>query len=57
MKIAFIGGVKFSHELLLHILNLGWEVSVVFSYADSKKNTIVILLLLIKLQKNLTYFM
>ena len=37
MKIAFIGGVQFSHELLLHILNLGWEVSVVFSYADSKK--------------------
>lgn len=37
MKIAFIGGVQFSHELLLHILNLGWEVSVVFSYDDSKK--------------------
>lgn len=37
MKIAFIGGVKFSHELLEHILNLGWKVSVVFSYNESKK--------------------
>jgi methionyl-tRNA formyltransferase len=37
MKIAFIGGVKFSHELLSTILSNGWDVSVVFSYEDSKK--------------------
>jgi len=37
MKIAFIGGVKFSHELLSTILSNGWNVSVVFSYEDSKK--------------------
>jgi len=37
MKIAFIGGVKFSYELLSTILSHGWNVSVVFSYEDSKK--------------------
>lgn len=37
MKIAFIGGVKFSHELLSTMLSNGWNVSVVFSYEDSKK--------------------
>ena len=37
MKIAFIGGVKFSYELLKHILENGWSVSVVFSYDNSKK--------------------
>jgi len=37
MKIAFIGGVKFSLELLTHILKKGWSVSIVFSYDDSKK--------------------
>ena len=37
MKIAFIGGVRFSHELLSTILSKGWNVSVVFSYKDSKE--------------------
>ena len=37
MKIAFIGGVKFSHELLSTILSNGWDVSIVFSYDDSKE--------------------
>lgn len=37
MKIAFIGGVEFSHEILSTILENGWDVSVVFSYLDSKK--------------------
>ncbi len=37
MKVAFIGGVKFSHELLSIILDNEWDVSVVFSYDDSKK--------------------
>jgi methionyl-tRNA formyltransferase len=38
MKIAFISGVKFGHELLSHILEKDWKVSIIFSYADSKKN-------------------
>ncbi len=37
MKTAFIGGVQFSHEILSSILEDGWDVSVVFSYDDSKK--------------------
>jgi len=37
MKIAFIGGVRFSHEVLSEILEHGWDVCVVFSYLDSKK--------------------
>ena len=37
MKIIFIGGVKFSHELLSAILSNGWDVSIVFSYEDSKE--------------------
>lgn len=37
MKIAFIGGVKYSHELLSTILKNGWNVSLVFSYDESKK--------------------
>ena len=37
MKIAFIGGVKFSFEILSTILHSGWDVSVVFSYDDTKK--------------------
>lgn len=39
MKIAFISGVKFGLELLSSILENNWQVSIVFSYADSKKNT------------------
>ena len=38
MNIAFIGGVKFSHDILSTILKFGWNISVVFSYLDSKKN-------------------
>ena len=39
MKIAFISGVKFGLDLLSHILEHKWEISVVFSYDDSlKKN-------------------
>ena len=37
MKIAFIGGVKYSYELLSSILKGGWNVSIVFSYDESKK--------------------
>lgn len=37
MKIAFIGGVKYSYELLSVILKDGWNVSIVFSYDESKK--------------------
>lgn len=37
MKIAFISGVKFGHDLLQSILENGWNVSLVFSYDDSKK--------------------
>ena len=37
MKIVFIGGVKFSYEILSKILEHGWDISVVFSYLDSKK--------------------
>jgi len=37
MKIAYISGVKFGHELLSHILKNNWHVEVVLSYADSKK--------------------
>jgi methionyl-tRNA formyltransferase len=37
MNIVFIGGVKFSYELLSHILNNGWSISMVFSYNESKK--------------------
>ena len=38
MNIAFIGGVKFSHDILSTILKFGWNISVVFTYLDSKKN-------------------
>ena len=37
MKIAFIGGVEFSHELLSVTLSNGWDISIVFSYEDSKE--------------------
>ena len=37
MKIAFIGGVKFSHDVLSEILKNGWEISVVFTYNDNKR--------------------
>ena len=37
MKIAFIGGVEFSHELLSATLSNGWDVSIVFGYEDSKE--------------------
>jgi methionyl-tRNA formyltransferase len=37
MKIAFIGGVKFSHEILSTMLDNGWNISLVFSYDDTKK--------------------
>jgi methionyl-tRNA formyltransferase len=37
MKIAFIGGVKFSFEILSTILQNGFDVSIVFSYDDTKK--------------------
>lgn len=38
MKIIFIGGVKFSHELLYHIIEKGWIISALFTYDESKKN-------------------
>ena len=37
MKIAFIGGVKFSYEILKTILENGWSVSLLFTYDNSKK--------------------
>lgn len=40
MKIIFIGGVKFSYEILKTILENNWNISVVFSYDDSKKEKI-----------------
>ena len=38
MKIVFISGIKFGLELLTTILENNWKVSLVFSYADNKKN-------------------
>ena len=37
MKIAFIGGVNYSYDLLSVILKDGWNVSIVFTYDESKK--------------------
>lgn len=37
MKIIFIGGVRYSHSLLSHILDIGWNVEAIFSYDESKK--------------------
>jgi methionyl-tRNA formyltransferase len=37
MKIIFIGGVKFSHEILEAILKGGFSIDAVFSYEESKK--------------------
>lgn len=37
MKIVFVGGVKFSYEILKSILENGWDISVLFTYEDSKK--------------------
>ncbi len=37
MKIAYISGVKFGYDLLKEILQKNFEISVVFSYQDSKK--------------------
>lgn len=37
MNIAFVGGVKFSYELLEHLLNNGIKPSIVFSYVESKR--------------------
>jgi methionyl-tRNA formyltransferase len=38
MKIVFISGVAFGHEILSAILEKNWKISIVFSYNDSKKN-------------------
>ena len=40
MNIIFIGGVKFSLDLLKSILENNWSVSSVFSYDDSKKKNL-----------------
>ena len=37
MKIAFISGVKYGHELLSHLLEQGIDVSIIFSYNDSTR--------------------
>ena len=37
MKIIFISGVIFGHEVLSHILKHNQKISLVFSYNDSKK--------------------
>tara|TARA_B100000953_G_C17969124_1_gene405565 strand:+ start:140 stop:1060 length:921 start_codon:yes stop_codon:yes gene_type:complete len=37
MKIVFISGVKFGFEILEHIINHDFNISLVFSYSDSKK--------------------
>lgn len=39
MRIVFISGVKFGHELLTTILEHGWNISAVFSYHDSKASS------------------
>lgn len=36
MKIAYISGVKFGHDLLEHILKNDYKIDAVFSYEDSK---------------------
>ena len=36
MKIVFISGVKFGYELLSHILEKEWEISILFTYSDTK---------------------
>jgi len=38
MKIIFLGGVKFSYELLQYILLKNWQISAVITYDDTKKN-------------------
>ena len=38
IKIVFIGGVKFSHEILSHIIEKGWIISALFTYEEYKKN-------------------
>ena len=38
MKIIFIGGVKFSYEILKSLLENNWSISAVFSYHESKQN-------------------
>ena len=37
MKIAFISGVKYGHELLSHLLEKGIDISIIFSYNDSTR--------------------
>jgi|TARA_B110000495_G_scaffold201769_1_gene220021 methionyl-tRNA formyltransferase len=37
MNILFIGGVKFSYDILEHILKNNFKISTIFSYKDSKK--------------------
>ena len=37
MKIVFIGGVKFSHNILDHILKKGWDVPLICTYQKTKK--------------------
>lgn len=37
MKIIYISGVMFGHEILSHILKHNWNVSLIFSYDDSKQ--------------------
>lgn len=38
MEIVFVSGVKFGHDLLSHILENGYKISLIISYADSKKD-------------------
>ena len=38
MKIAYISGVKFGYDLLKEILEKNFEISIVFSYDDSKNS-------------------
>src|SRR5579863_5469442 len=37
MEIVFVSGVEFGHDLLSHILENGYKISLIVSYADSKK--------------------
>ena len=37
MNVAFLSGVEFGHDLLEHILNSNFNISIVFSYDDNKK--------------------
>ena len=56
MKIIFISGVKFGFDVLESILEKNWKITASFSYLPKKRNSIVIMLILKILQKNMVLF-